>query len=253
MFETIHATPTHFCNLTNHLDRLYLGLEKLGMAFETQDKTHLEAFLQQNILPLVKQDRVVKIIVSRGVGGRGYLPPLQAEYTVAIGVLDFPDYHSIQDHGVAIGVSPIPLSVNPFLAGIKHLNRLEQVLAKQHLDDEFFEALMLNTNGHLVEAIQSNVFWFKSGQLFTPVLDQGGVKGTFRQAIFDLVNSQKLYTVQQSNYGLEDLLDAEEIFICNSLMKIVPVIRVEQKEFVVGNNTLKLQRLLQAKEMHDVR
>ncbi|BFM48328.1 aminodeoxychorismate lyase [Marinomonas sp. THO17] len=253
VFETIHAKPKHFCNLSNHLARLYLGLERLGMAFDNNDKNRLEGFLQQRILPLIKQDQVVKILVSRGEGGRGYLPPEQASHTVAIGVLDFPDYQSIQNQGVAISVSPVPLSENAFFAGIKHLNRLEQVLAKQHLQSDFFEALMLNTTGKVIEAIQSNVFWFKEGQLFTPAIEQSGVKGTFRQGILDLVTSNGLHVINEGCYELKDLLKADEIFLTSSLMKIVPVIRVQQSHFAIGVNTLNLQRLMQVKEMHGIR
>ena len=253
VFETLHATPGYFFNLNNHLSRLYLGLEKLGMAFDAKDKTRLERFLQQHILPLIQHDQVVKIMISRGVGGRGYAPPEHATHTVAIGLLDFPDYQVAQHSGVAIDVSPIPLSSNPYLAGIKHLNRLEQVMAKQHLGRDFFEALMFNASGQLIEAIQSNVFWFKNEELFTPLIEQSGVKGTFRQSILDLVLAKNLYPVQEGRYSLEEVLGADEIFLSNSLMKIVPVIRVQQKVFTIGTNTLNLQRLMQAKEMHGIR
>ncbi|MEP0074051.1 MAG: aminodeoxychorismate lyase [Marinomonas sp.] len=241
VFETISATSKSLLHIDDHLSRLYRGLTKLGMPFSEDQKQNLCTFLYSSILPLIESDSVVKIMVTRGEGGRGYLPPENCLHTVIIGILPAPDYETQRQKGVSLSVSPVPASENRFLAGTKHLNRLENVMAKQFLMKSDFEAIMLNNNDEVVECIQSNVFWLSQGALYTPSLATSGVQGTFRKY---LIENQEQYLIQIGQFPLSDLLNADEVFITNSLMGIVPVTHIAGKSFPIGMDTRKLQTLM---------
>ena len=249
VFETIRVFPQCFLQINDHLSRLYRGLSKLAMPFSLAQKSSLHNFLHSDVLPLIHQESVVKIIVSRGEGGRGYLAPENCIHSIIIGILPAPNYQLHREKGVSLSVSPVPASANRFLAGIKHLNRLENVIAKQFVSSPDFEAIMLNANEELVECIQSNLFWCKQGVLYTPSLEQSGVQGTYRKAI---IEHQYDYTIQVGRFLLADLRAADEVFITNSLMGIVPVIGVSGVSFPIGIHTRRLQILMQAKDMHGV-
>ena len=249
VFETIRVFPQCFLKINDHLSRLYRGLAKLAMPFSLEQKYSLYNFLYSDVLPLIHEESVVKIMISRGEGGRGYLAPESCIHSIIIGILPAPDYQVHREKGVSLSVSPVPVSSNRFLAGMKHLNRLENVIAKQYLSSPDFEAIMMNGNLELVECIQSNLFWCKQGVLYTPSLEQSGVQGTYRKAI---IESQHDYTVQVGRFLLGDLMAADEVFITNSLMGIVPVIGVTGVSFPIGIHTRKLQILMQAKDMHGV-
>ena len=249
VFETIRAVPHCFLQIEDHLSRLFRGLSKLAMPFSIEQQLILKRFLCSQVLPLIKEESVVKIMVTRGVGGRGYLPPENCIHSIVIGILPAPDYKAPQEKGVSLCVSPVPVSSNRFFAGIKHLNRLENVMAKRFLTPSDFEAIMLNTDGNLVECIQSNLFWCKHGVVYTPSLEKSGVQGTYRKAI---IENQAEYIVQVGCFLLSDMMAADEVFITNSLMGIVPVISVSGVSFPIGVHTRKLQILMQAKDMHGV-
>ncbi|NLQ16437.1 aminodeoxychorismate lyase [Marinomonas sp. M1K-6] len=249
VFETILAIPHQLIQIEDHLARLYRGLSKLGMPFSFEQKQTLADFLSCQILPLISEESVVKLVVSRGEGGRGYLAPKHCNHSIIIGILPAPDYQPHRQKGVSLGVSPVPINSNRFIAGIKHLNRLENVIAKGFLTASEFEAVMLNEKQELIECIQSNVFWFRRGFLYTPSLEKSGVQGTYRKAI---IEKQQEYSIQVGHFVLADLMQADEVFIANSLMGIVPVNQVAGQSFPIGVYTRKLQFLMQAKDMHGV-
>ncbi|SBS38097.1 Aminodeoxychorismate lyase [Marinomonas spartinae] len=249
VFETIKASPYGFYQLDDHFSRLTGGLKRLGMPFSEEDAQRLRQFLFDEILSETDDFSVVKIIVTRGEGGRGYLPPNSPKHTVLVGVGGAPDYTLEQRHGVRLGLSPIEVSRNRYLSGLKHLNRLENVLAKQHLLAQHFEDIMLDYLGNVVECIQSNIFCFHNGSLMTPSLAEAGVQGTYRKHI---MASQSLYPVNICELSLNDLKQSDEIFITNSLMGVVPVISLQGCSFAIGENTLRLQQLMQTRDVHDV-
>jgi 4-amino-4-deoxychorismate lyase len=247
VFETIRAFPQCFLQIDDHLSRLYRGLYKLGMPFSSDQKKVLSDFLDKNVQSLIRDEAVVKIIVSRGEGGRGYLAPEPCIHSIIIGILPAPNYQDHHAKGVSLSISPVPISSNRFLSGIKHLNRLENVMAKRFLKVTDFEAIMLNDRQEVVECIQSNLFWVEKGIFYTPSLHRSGVQGTYRKAI---IENQERYTVQVGHYSLSDLMVADEVFITNSLMGVVPVIHIAGTSFPIGIHTRKLQISMQAKDMH---
>jgi 4-amino-4-deoxychorismate lyase len=119
------------------------------------------------------------------------------------------------------------------MAGIKHLNRLQQVLASREWDDpEIAEGLMLDSQENLIEGIKSNLFLIKGERLLTPDLQRCGVTGVMRGLVMDSA-AEKGIEVNVTNLGLTDLWDAEGLFLSNSLIGIWPVRAVDGKAFAV--------------------
>ncbi|MBU3022723.1 aminodeoxychorismate lyase [Aestuariibacter sp. A3R04] len=181
------------------------------------EKLEVEAFQQAKAL----KNGVLKIHLSAGTGGRGYQ---RAEDTVPTVTYS---YHQIPSHyagwrknGIEISVSPVQLGVQPLLAGIKHLNRLEQVLVKQQLT--FDDAIVTSIDGYVIEASASNVFWYANGTWYTPALTKCGVEGVFRRFITAYFET-KGQAAEVGNYFLSDVFVADALFLCNALMEIVPV------------------------------
>lgn len=249
VFETIHVVNHTPISLDLHLQRLKRGLKRLVMPLTNDQHQQLLIFLSRHLTTYLPEQGVIKIIVTRGEGGRGYAPPEKPQHNILIGLLPAPDYQQQQSQGVQLALSPIRLSNNPFLAGIKHLNRLENVLAKQQLPKHAFEALMLDQQGHVIECIQSNIFWFRNGHLYTPQLNESGVSGTYRQRI---LSQQQRFSVYIARFTLADLQQADEVFITNSLMKIVPVTAIAEHTFAIGHHTRTLQLDRQLKDHNDV-
>ncbi|MGJ8680930.1 aminodeoxychorismate lyase [Paraglaciecola sp.] len=206
--------------LAQHIQRLQKACGILYLEF-SKWKT-LEAQINQSVSD--KYDCVVKVIISRGAGGRGYSPQGCRQPKFIITHHEIPaHYQAWQLNGLALTVSPILLAKQPILAGIKHLNRLEQVLIKQHLGaTEFPDALVFDTDGALVETSVGNVFWKSNDVWYTPDLSNSGVEGVIRNQVISLMKNNGL-DVNIVQHSLPDLANLQEMFICNSLMKVVPV------------------------------
>ncbi|EAQ63288.1 Aminotransferase, class IV [Marinomonas sp. MED121] len=247
VFETLLLDQDKILLADFHKARLTRACHRLCIPFTQDELDKAFSFVQQQ-----SQGRqCAKIIVTRGSGGRGYLPPNDPNVTLVIGFMDAPSYQSLADLGVRLSVSPINASINASVAGLKHLNRLENVLAKQAQDKvnqvtseaDFFESILLDDDGVVIECIQSNLFWFKNDTLYTPLLNRSGVQGTLRANI--LASSST--TINVGRFTLKDVLGADEVFICNSLMSVVPVTCIQshfQHDFVIGKNTKRLQSLM---------
>jgi len=186
---------------------------------------------------------VLKIMLTRGVGGRGYLVPKQSKGTRILSSHPKPDYpKSIRESGVTVRFCDIRLGLNPHLAGIKHLNRLEQVLARAEWGDEGIrEGLMLDHEGFLVEGVMSNVFLVSNGVLRTPVLERCGVAGVMRGLVLESAALLGL-TVEEERILPEEAHNADEIFLTNSIIGVWPVTLLDGKKFSVGNITRLLTR-----------
>ena len=249
LFETIrvrHARPEH---LERHMRRLSVSCERLK--FPPVDW----ALIRQELLELAGQqeDAVLKYILSRGTGGRGYQPGPELEVTRIASIHPLPRWPSDPDqNGVRTRICTTRLAVQPLLAGLKHLNRLEQVLARAEWNDpDITEGFMLDQELHLVEGTMSNVFIVHGRELLTPELSGCGVAGVMRSVILDLAATLGFNTRVQS-LTLDDVKGAQEVFICNSLAGIWPVVHIEGLgKFDVGRMTRQLQVAMQTDENED--
>jgi 4-amino-4-deoxychorismate lyase len=159
----------------------------------------------------------------------------------------FPDYPLVfQQDGVSVIVCQQRLGLNPTLAGLKHLNRLEQILARAEWNTpDIQEGLLVDLNGYLIEGTMSNVFFVKDATLYTPSLWQAGIAGILRDFVLQTATLLGVNTVQ-GLFKLEQLFTADEIFLTNSIIGIWAVKDLTglntQQCYPVG----KLTRTLQA-------
>ena len=245
VFETLLLCEGHLHCLDLHLDRLQKGLDALRIKFSRLDmEAQLERFL------VLADSRtltagLLKIIVSRGQG-RGYAPQNHNVPTVVIALFPTPDYpENFQQRGVAATVCQHRLSNQNGLAGIKHLNRLDNVLASMEVQDKnYTEGLLFDQQNHLVEAINRNIFIVQDSKLLTPILDQAGVKGVIRQLIVDTIAPSLNIAAQEIFIDEEQLQAADEVFLCNSVSKIWPVNRIDDQTYLIGPVTRAIQKEL---------
>jgi 4-amino-4-deoxychorismate lyase len=161
---------------------------------------------------------VAKIIITRGEGNRGYTPPAITAPMRVVLKSPMPDYPQDRfTHGVTLTVCETRLAAQPLLAGVKTLNRLENVLARmEYSNPDIAEGIMLDAQGNVIECTAANIFARFSNTLITPSLTQCGIAGITRQRIIELANSLKLKTSIET-FDLDKLLAADEVIICSSL------------------------------------
>ncbi len=248
VFETILVKKGTPLFLSKHLERLIHGCQILGIPFE--DKR----LLTREITDLTQcygDHGVIKIILTRGVGGRGYKPPEKPSPTRVISIQTKPVFpESYEKQGVKVMLCQTRLGVNTALAGIKHLNRLEQILASQEWNDpNIQEGLMLDQAGRLIEGTKSNLFVVKSGVLYTPKIDNCGVSGVMRSLVMDAAIKYGL-EVKEARISVVDVTNADEVFLTNSIIILWPVKQFVKKVFNVGPITHGMQDwLLKAVEL----
>lgn len=226
-------TTARVCNgsirfLEQHLGRLQLACDKLLIPFV--DWSLLANEMQQ--MAAAEQQAVLKVMITRGSGGRGYSIANCVQPTRLLSISAYPAFYSQwREQGITLALSPVRMGINPHLAGIKHLNRLEQVLIRMHLEQTpAQEALVLDSDGWLTECCAANLFWRKGLQVFTPYIDKSGVNGTMRQHIIACL-ADSSWQVTEVRERLDSLADADEVLICNALMPIIPVNQVESWRF----------------------
>lgn len=241
LFETLAVIDRSPLLWARHMGRLLAGCERLGIPIP--DRATLGEELER-ALELADSRAVIKIILTRGSGGRGYRSPEPVEPLRIITLNPWPDYEpSRWLAGVHVRVCATRLARQPALAGIKHLNRLEQVLARNEWNDaETAEGLMCDDRGRLIEGTMSNVFLRIRDRIVTPELDGCGVAGTLRAELLDRAEQHGL-AIDRSIVTLEDLMTADEVLICNSVFGIWPVTSVAGRDFEIGEMAATLNEL----------
>lgn len=177
-----------------------------------------------NDLLVQHPDGVVKLIVTRGEGTRGYAPPIQAAPTHIWDASPMPDYPAgWATHGIKARLCHLRLSHQPRLAGIKHLNRLENVLAAAEWNDaDIAEGVLLDERDYVIGGTRSNLFMVYDGMLLAPDLSYCGVAGVQRERVMQWAVAHNI-PCQIGQFELDELLDADEIFLVNSVIGLWPV------------------------------
>ena len=191
-------------------------------------------------------DGVGKIVLTRGEGPRGYALPTSVVPTriVSFGALPAWPAHW-QINGVTVRLCELRMAHQPRLAGIKHLNRLEQVLARaEWQDSQIAEGILLDHAGGLVGGTMSNVLLWQTGRLLTPVLDRCGVAGLTRSRLQRLAERYGV-AWQEKRLRLEDLLQAEEVMLCNSVFGVWQVRCLADRSWQPGQMTQRLRDWLE--------
>lgn len=200
--------------------------------------------LQAEAAALGPASAVLKILLLRGGGGRGYAPRTrQADrLLLAYPLPDYPARH--WQEGIAAFRCALRLGRQPALAGVKHLNRLEQVLASRDWPEAAVEGILCDERGAPVCGTRSNLFWIRDGRLHTAALDACGVAGVMRDKVLAAATALGL-PARVETRPWSNLLDADEAFVCNSLIGIWPLRSLEQRRWQApGPLTARLSVLL---------
>ena len=191
-------------------------------------------------------DGVIKLILTRGISERGYAVMSHGHVTRVAIRSPLPNYpQQNADRGIRVHLCQTRLAHQPLLAGIKHLNRLENVLARQEWSDpSISEGVMLDQGGLVVEGVMSNIFVRSGTILSTPDLRQCGVAGITRQRILDIAPSLGLTPVITS-VTLGALMEADEVLMCNSLYSAWQVVDFNGRTWPVASLAGRLRQILQ--------
>lgn len=241
LFETIAVFQNELLCWDEHIARLVQGCERLKLPVPDLQQVKSEALSFSSSAG----NAVLKIILTRGQGGRGYAPPDKTDVTRIIALYPWPNHPAENTNsGINTRLCQFRYSQNPVLAGIKHLNRLEQVLARSEWNDSSIsEGIVMDTDGNIIEGTMSNVFYGKGNTLFTPDLSACGIEGIARQKIIELSGALSI-EINIKKIALQELLDADEIFICNSIIGIWPVKKIDAQEYQSGKITTQIKEKL---------
>ena len=242
LFETITVENMQLLCWDEHLKRLERGCIKLNIA--VPDKN----LLKNEVSALINTESqgVIKIIISRGQGGRGYKILENIAPTRIISLYPWPNYYNENSSsGVKTRICKYRYAKNPFLAGIKHLNRLEQILARSEWNDNSIaEGIVMDSENYIIEGTMSNIFCIIGKTLYTPDLSACGIEGIVRGKIIELASNLK-FNVEIKKISLGFLMNAEEIFMCNSIIGVWPVNIIDETKFSKHKKTQNIIKTLQ--------
>jgi len=198
-----------------------------------------------------RTDSVAKIVITRGIGKRGYAPPAIMSPMRVVSKLAAPTYkNDFYKLGVSLRVCDLTLSKQPKLAGIKHLNRMENVLARMEWQDEqFFDGILRDDTGLVIECTMCNIFARFDNQLLTPLLNETGVAGVTRGQVMQLGNTFSM-TVKEQNITMEQLLSADEVMVTNSLFGVFQVTKIADQSWPVMSLSASLRSLIDYDSTH---
>ncbi len=243
LFETIAVFNGQPQGLGAHLARLQHSAARLK--FPDIELAGLETEIHQAATSLAKA--VLKLIITRGESARGYRPPELPEPTRIIMTSSWPDWP--EDHyldGVRARVCEQRLAIQPALAGMKHLNRLEQVLARaEWTDPDIAEGVMLDTDDRLVCGTMSNLYLLRGSRLLTPSIERCGVKGVMRQQVHKAARTLGLEW-QERDLALDDAWDADGMYFSNALIGLWPVRELEGHRYTCMDGGKRLLAALAA-------
>jgi 4-amino-4-deoxychorismate lyase len=241
LFETIAVIDGDMPLWDRHLRRLQHGCRRLGFACPDEVLLRPEA----ETLVAGTPRCVLKILVTRGSGGEAYRPPAEPSPTRLLQRRSWPAYpESFWRDGIRSRLCQTRLAVGSPVAGLKHLNRLEQVLARQEWSDpQIPEGLTLDDEGLVVEGTMTNLFAQQDGRLLTPPVERCGVAGVMRSLVMEMAAEVGL-AVEQRQLTPADIGQAEGLFLTNAVIGIWPVRDLEGSSYKVTDETRRLQDIL---------
>ena len=219
VFTTAKIINGNIVQLKEHLERLRQSCHKLFLKFPDINQLNQQLIVQAKAYNLA----VLKVIITAGVGGRGYSRKGVSSPHCIVCIFDYPQHYlQWQKQGICLVDATFQLGINPALSGIKHLNRLEQVLLRQELDQQSADDLLVtDINQFVVETSCANIFWQKGNTWQTPKITFSGIAGLLRADIM------RKNTIEEVSITRDDfhssLKQINAMFICNSVMGIVPV------------------------------
>ncbi len=238
VFETILCEAGRPVLLAGHTQRLENGCKRLGLV-----KQDLSVLLAEIREVAQQDDCVVKVIITRGVRKRGYVYDMQdTSCTRIVYREDLPvipvDYYR---DGIQLTQCEYVLPNNKVLAGIKHLNRLDQVMARSEWSGTFAEGIMCASDGRVVEGTMTNIFIQSDSQWLTPRLEYSGILGVMRQWIMRNSFHAQMECIEK-DIQLSELENAQSIFVCNSVIGIWPVTQFKDKNYYISPEVSKIMK-----------
>lgn len=220
VFETIAWLNGEPALWQAHMRRLVEGCRRLGLPPPPVDRLLDEAHQAARDA----ETGVVKIVVTAGSAGRGYRRPTTVELRRLVSFSPFPEYPQYWwRNGARVRWCELRLAAQPALAGIKHLNRLEQVLARaEWTDPDIAEGLLCDADGHVIEGTMSNVFLQHRDELWTPRLDRCGVAGVMAERV-EQIAERLGWPVRHTDLTPNQLGQGDGVFLTNSVIGVLPV------------------------------
>ncbi len=229
LFETLAVIDGQPCLWALHLARLRAGCARLGLPLPDPDALLARA----RRLAAGRPRAVLKLILAAGGAGRGYARDPAAAPDCWMDIGPWPRGEPWDGEGpLNMQHSPVTLAAQPLLGGLKHLNRLEQVLARRALDPGMQEAVMYDQHGRAVEGIAGNLLLLERGRYLTPPIEDCGVAGTVRALLLDAARRNGL-PLRVAPLSRGRLLAGDGLFVSNALLGIRPVARLGARRYPV--------------------
>ena len=233
----------------SHLERIKEGCSVIKIKLPPIKifKNYKEKILRECLKKGISNG-VLKILITRGVGGRGY--KFEKNILPTIIFLSFPSRKidkEILNKGVKLRFCKFPIFENPMLAGLKHLNRIDSVMARSEWqDDEFFDGVMFDNSENIIDGTMTNLFFSKNKVLYTPMIKKSGINGIMRQVVID--NAKLFFSdVCEIEIKKNVISTFDEMFVTNSVIKILPVTHLGNKEFKITEATRKMIKFFSEK------
>ncbi|MFT4045358.1 MAG: aminodeoxychorismate lyase [Solimonas sp.] len=225
VFRTLLVADGAALHVDDHLAALRADAARLALDVPDENALRRETAM----LAAAQARAVIKWLLVRRSAGRGYAVGTRGATRIVLRTAA-PRYAGTHwTHGIAARIAALRLAAQPALAGVKHLNRLEQVLASHELADGIDELLMCDHHGRLVGGLRSNLFWVRDGGLCTPALQRCGVAGTMRGRVLRTAASLGIaHEEVDADAGV--LERADEAFVTNALIGIWPLRRIDGRE-----------------------
>jgi branched-chain amino acid aminotransferase len=249
IYETMRVYDGVVFKLDEHLGRLFRSASLIGLTIPF-DTDHLKIAVYETLIANTLRNAYVRLTVSRGRGPVGLDPELCSEPTFVIIAQELKEYpRAFYENGLTVTISEtrrnLKEAINP---RIKSLNFLNNILAKiEAKKSGAYEALMLNARGKLTEGTISNLFFLKDGIVCTPSLACGILDGITRGIVIELAGREGL-NVKEGAFTKTDLYSAEEVFLTNTTMEVMPVSKVDDRQYAVGG----MAKLLRKAYKHEV-
>jgi len=247
VFETIAIRDGNARFWPRHLDRLQTGCASLGIACPTPAELEQKMRAEMRRSDVRSEFASARLVVAAGDSPRGYRRTASAPPRVSVELFTaraLPRVH--YEVGVTLRRCNLRLAIQPALAGIKSLNRLEQVLARAEWDAaDIFEGLLLDLDGRLICGTMSNVFIALNSTLVTPAITRCGVSGIMRAHVLQLLSEAGIECEIRDVSG-DELDNADECFLTNSQFGVLPVKGCGGQEWGIGTMARQAQSLAAA-------
>ena len=227
IYETLRSYNGKPFKLADHLERMRDSARQLKISFD-----YTNADIGERINELLEknhtQDAYIRITLSRGSGGGRLQMDDNIEPTILIQVKPFSPYDSkLYDEGMSLVVSNYKRSTSCPISRYKSTNLLQSILRKEEANKKSaHETIVLNTDGFVAECVVSNIFMVSAGSVVTPSLDTNILPGITRRIVLDICKNSGILSSEE-HFKIDVLIKADEVFITNSLMEIMPVSRID--------------------------